>query len=345
MDRIGNLLQMPQSVGSDVPPLSARRMLALGMRACLEVDGVLEMPSTDRHKWIREVFDNVSTTLSSIHAVLQVTTAEVSDGEKVAREDTDKEKELQSATESAREAAKAQQATVDKAVAAVVTSREAVSDAKAAEKLAISKVAELSSQDASCARVLAAAESAFKSFAALDTSGAPPKATEAKRLVKDVEGHMRIVGIHETLMSHALRVVLPALQKKPAERLSSEEAALATAEGCFSAFIRQSADELAGIRREAAEAQTRLHRAKTSGETARRRLDAFGESLRTAREELRARGTALHVAESAQQSRSRELVALRREVAAARRRLAQFARDAAAFAALSRSPGESSGRR
>lgn len=289
-------------------PMSNRLMLAtVCTNACAEarrtrVEG--------RHEFHTAVLEMIGETLSGIRDALKQVAQDARAAARQAARDAARKEQLDNTRQACRSELDAARSDVSEKRAELGSFNQGTLAARETEKRAVEETLAAQEAEDDHREDLEQVKQALKTFHALEADGAPAKPVEAKRMLKEVEGKMTKVGVHETLFARVAMQIIPALQADPEGRSSFDESALAAAEGCFSTYIQENERKLEGLTRATFGARARSERAKINIQQAKKRSEAARDALRQAKDVQRECGAALKAAVEAQKQHRQEVSTL-----------------------------------
>lgn len=268
-------------------PHAARQMLAAMVLALSPRAFEVPLPgAAQRHPFEVQVLEMIREALPGIRAAVgQMATAAICQAH-AAASDSSRVRILRDALEGARKEFETQNAVVREYSATLRKYKEALAEVKQAERDLVIEAEELAQRVTASVEEHRKAEQAFATFGALEANGAPRKTTEANRMLKEVEMHMKLAKVGQTLVGSAQKALLPALRMQPVSRGKFDEAAISAAEGCFREYMQDRMEQTVGLNRETASAQEAVCRVKRNVEAAKVHCEAARDSVRCAKEEL-----------------------------------------------------------
>lgn len=303
------VLEDESNLSPDTPLASRQMLAAVCQEVCAEAQRV---PKAERHEFLASVLDMISEALHEIHD-MKSSLAESSrqEAEKAAA-DSRRFEQLAEASNTQRAKLDAKKAEVAKLVSELSALKDSLCQSTECEKEASSFVVAAEKAERACAAEKQNVEAALKVFSSLESSGTPSKASEAKRMIKELEIQMDAVNVKTTLFPRVVNSIIPALHLKPEDRSSFEEGALAAAEGCFTNYLREKDDKLCALSREAAAARSGHHRARTGVEQSQRKVDATIAELKDCKQHQKENETAVREAERCRRQHKEEVAMVAR---------------------------------
>lgn len=332
LEILKEILEDEACLPSDMPRSALQMLAAVCNEVCAEVR---KDSKAIKHKFLTSVLDMMKEAVSKIlemrNKMAEAALQEAND----AMADTQKFDELASACEEKLAALEDGKNEVAEEGAKLSRIKENLAETLDSEKAASTSLVAAEKIEKACFNEKQTAEAALKTFEALESTGPPAKASDLKKMIKEVEGQMQALNVQRTLFPRVVNAIIPALQTKPSDRSSFEDGALVAAEGCFTNFIKEKADLSLTLGRGTTAARERVRRSRHDVEQVRQAVEAHSKALKNAKDAQKECEIDLKEAEKYRKDHKDHVAMLSKRAKAQARALADVSKVGKALAALS----------
>lgn len=324
-------LEDRSTLGPETPFASREMLTAVCDEVCAEARRVAK---SSRHEFLTEVLDMIGEALQEIHHAKGEMAERARHEASAAAADASRFTELADACSSRRSLLEAKKNDVAEMGLSLSTLKRNLAKATESERTASSSVTSADKAEMICLAERLAAAAASKAFETLESTGPPSRASEAKKLLKEVEGQMDVMNVKATLFPRVVNAAIAALQLTPESRSSFEDGALAAVEGCFKNYDREKEEERSRLCRATAAAKNRHEDATTDIEDIRHEIENCSKALRHAKDEQKECDSALRGAERKRKEHKEEVLALAKTAKTQAKALLDFGQMLRAFESL-----------